>query len=1030
MCIRLIFLIFINLLGNINFLSGQNIAAKHQKIITDINLTIVKGKESSSDSLIRILSVDSSFNPSDVESSAIIQTLRGLHCAYFHYDYALDSLFSLRKKSSNQYVAHIQKLIETEYYFNNADWERVYNLGIDFAIEELSLDSTAFNTLFYTVSLSNVIIGRDNLLLAADSLVIDKFNQGLRNLLNDSINSLNNAILIKLYWASSIVNSTSRESNELKGIIWDKLLLLSNEDLIYFETVISTYALESSSFYDGRKNIEIYREFSEYFINNNKCYFISNKWFLHLLKFGLFGDSGKEKEYFDIEYKYHRHQKKVSPYFVGQRLVHYGIFNGNKNNSLSKSFFSKFFYLLECDSTFNSINRRLFNNARYYDAIYNFSFSDKMIIKLVENENLISQKNSNEINTIYSVGYINELAYDSQFGKIDSLFKFNATIASNKIFIRNNSVYELFEVYDKLRKSFSQSNYVSFKREFVRYEHRLPILNLTRYIPNLIEYATYFDDVVFADYLLGKYYNLGVQKFQKVFNQRVGRSELNKILNEYYIERSFVNLFNKTQDTNYLIRLFKFKLLKDALVFQIVLNENTNKLIDSVERAVCRDDLLKAFKYITNTFDYANDYNYFERKKVKNHLILDSLYSAVESVPQNPFDTSTIISSCFEKIDDSSIILFGLAARKHPEDVFLSTYVLAIEKDLDKINLITVEDTIFNTPLGNYFEPTRYPYSRKDKFKYLIGNLDKSLGIQALRHQCESKKDIRIKGEAMIDQIPFNLIFANDSSSKSIYNISFLYSAKNTTTSEEIDKQNSKMLLVGGAKFSTVGNSTSRNIWSYLPGSLDEVKYIKAVADRNYQCTLLTDSNATKSNLVYQLTNSRYKIVHMATHSLYADFDSTKSPFAKIPVSILPHREARSAILLAGGGDFDKFESSERLDNFLQMNLLLGEVMFLPLKQTDLVVLSSCETNLGIPMVYKDYYGNITLNTAFKYAGAKYVIGTRWEVSDTYSKKFYEDFYTNLNEGSNIEQSFFYAVAQLKKLNSDPFVWGAYMLNK
>ena len=410
-------------------------------------------------------------------------------------------------------------------------------------------------------------------------------------------------------------------------------------------------------------------------------------------------------------------------------------------------------------------------------------------------------------------------------------------------------------------------------------------------------------------------------------------------------------------------------------------------------------------------------------------MLIDSL---LLTLPEETESNNEVLYSLQKGLDSNSIILWGLASREHPLDTILQTYVLAIQSDLSKIQLIQIEDSIFKTPFGNYFAESSYPITRRDKFKYLLSNLNKSPSIQKIKSICVEKKEIRIVAGALLDQIPLNVILSYKGGQSEIYQTSFLADAPFVNSDRKNNESYSKekILLVGGINFKPKNSELTRSFWNYLPGTLDEVNFIKDIFQNRYQHIFLKDSNATKTNFIFQVSHSSYKIIHLATHSFYIDFNSSKNPFTKIPISILPQRELRSAILFAQGSEFEKFESIDRLKTFVEKNLLLGEVLHLPLEQTELVVLSSCETNVGLPEVYNDVYGNLNLNTAFKYAGAKHVIGTRWEVSDRFSKIFYSYFYKNLSATDNIEQSFTTAIKDLRVINSDPYVWGAFTLIK
>ncbi len=95
------------------------------------------------------------------------------------------------------------------------------------------------------------------------------------------------------------------------------------------------------------------------------------------------------------------------------------------------------------------------------------------------------------------------------------------------------------------------------------------------------------------------------------------------------------------------------------------------------------------------------------------------------------------------------------------------------------------------------------------------------------------------------------------------------------------------------------------------------------------------------------------------------------------------------------------------------------------LRQTDLVVLSACDTGRG---VIKAGNGVAGLNKAFFNAGAKNVVMSLWSVADKETTDLMTKFYSK-----NQKQSYTSALRDTKiemiKQNRHPFYWSAFVLS-
>lgn len=175
--------------------------------------------------------------------------------------------------------------------------------------------------------------------------------------------------------------------------------------------------------------------------------------------------------------------------------------------------------------------------------------------------------------------------------------------------------------------------------------------------------------------------------------------------------------------------------------------------------------------------------------------------------------------------------------------------------------------------------------------------------------------------------------------------------------------------------------STSRNAMiigdpdGTLPGARVEAQEIHNLLRPT--SPLLLGNAADKNAILRHAEDAR--VVHFATHG-----------------KLNPEDPARSFLVLAGN-----------------QQLGVVDVMQLPLRNTDLVVLSACETGLGTTGL--EY---ATLARAFAHAGAPSILATLWEVPDEPSTLLVTQFYRNLQAGSNV----FKALSQAQRfmLNEYP----------
>lgn len=216
--------------------------------------------------------------------------------------------------------------------------------------------------------------------------------------------------------------------------------------------------------------------------------------------------------------------------------------------------------------------------------------------------------------------------------------------------------------------------------------------------------------------------------------------------------------------------------------------------------------------------------------------------------------------------------------------------------------------------------------------------------------------------------------------------------------------------------------STNKS-YPQLPGTEKEVDEL--------QTLLKTKGWTTSEYLEAQASEEKVKILsspkifHIATHGFYtpsAKPDET-AELTESEAAINENPLLKTGLLLTGGGDvLNKTKYNYNIESGI---LTAYEAMNLNLDQTDLVVLSACETGLGQIENGEGVYG---LQRAFFVAGAKVLIMSMFKVDDEATQKLIINFYRKWLNSNNLRQSFVEAKKELRVEYPEPYYWGAFMM--
>lgn len=229
---------------------------------------------------------------------------------------------------------------------------------------------------------------------------------------------------------------------------------------------------------------------------------------------------------------------------------------------------------------------------------------------------------------------------------------------------------------------------------------------------------------------------------------------------------------------------------------------------------------------------------------------------------------------------------------------------------------------------------------------------------------------------------------------------------------------------------------------SDLPGTEIEVKKIDAILKASqWNTQLYLGTQASEENIKNMASPT---VLHVATHGFFVHIQPPSSdPDTRLEtkelmeltnrgLSLAPENQRkleiyydgyidamlRSGIILAGINNYSESNSNDGI-------LTAYEASALNLNDTDLVVLSACETGAGEVQNGEGVYG---LQRAILVAGAKSVLMSLWPVEDRATQKLMVTFYQEWLSGKSKREAFKLAQLKVRSQSKYPFFWGAFVL--
>lgn len=280
------------------------------------------------------------------------------------------------------------------------------------------------------------------------------------------------------------------------------------------------------------------------------------------------------------------------------------------------------------------------------------------------------------------------------------------------------------------------------------------------------------------------------------------------------------------------------------------------------------------------------------------------------------------------------------------------------------------------------------------------------------------------------------------------YNL-YRVSSTRTLIEKNRDNDSANAIILGDIAYSTKNKqfedtpqskyrSITRSGFSPLSGTINEIDSISStLTSHNFSNTVLSKSLADEQS-VRKLSRKSPKILHFATHGFYYTNEELEEEFKKssyIGFQLIRPELYHSGLALAGAQDTwynEKPGSEINFDKYFSMDaasdgiLLSSEISELDFSNTDLVVLSACQTALG----YVKSEGVYGLQRAFKLAGVNSLIMSLWKVDDDATQLLMTSFYKNLMNGMPKREALINAQKEVRETPgfNDPYNWAAFIL--
>lgn len=355
---------------------------------------------------------------------------------------------------------------------------------------------------------------------------------------------------------------------------------------------------------------------------------------------------------------------------------------------------------------------------------------------------------------------------------------------------------------------------------------------------------------------------------------------------------------------------------------------------------------------------------------------------------------------------------FGAGYAKYPE-IGEALYQLVwqpLERYLDNVETVHLSPTgLLHQVAYSSLPKEEQPLLNQYQLKY-YGNLRDFVQAEKI----DIDHHIALVGGAIFDMDSTQLKQIADSTTPIVFDA-------NTATSPTI---------AANLHSRAIANDSTRNAieFNYLAGTKQEVENINQQFKRkNWRVQIFTDFHATEDNIKNLEGPTAPNILHLATHGFFFNpfekaTQNTSDESLRERIITADSPLLRSGLVFSGVNHF--WKGGQRIPNIEDGVLTALEIANLNLWNTQLVVLSACETGLGDTESSEGVFG---LQRAFKAAGVEQLLISLWKIPDAQTAALMQSFYQYFLEGFTPEVALRKAQLEMSE-QYDAFYWAGFVL--
>ncbi len=625
--------------------------------------------------------------------------------------------------------------------------------------------------------------------------------------------------------------------------------------------------------------------------------------------------------------------------------------------------------------------------------------------------------------------YLNqaENIWKAKIGKRNNINAASALVLKGDIYYKQRNYTEAENYYENAQRQFDRV-FNETHPEYVKVQSKL---SKTYFMQ-----SRYKDSQDEMEEVLANYRNF-IQEYFPALSEREKAKFWNTIKGDYEFYNTLI--VSRNRSAKYIGELYNNALLTKALLLnssikvrQRIMGSNDQELIDMYTKWVEDKELLTAALSMSEQDLLENG---IDQVALANSLeLLEKDISLKSELFAQSADSRNIVwedvkNSLGENEVAIEMVRFRVFDHAFTDSVMYALlYIKGDKRSEPKMILIQDGEELENRYLKTYRNSIKYKIEDKYSYEKFWKPIQDEMGAVSTLYLSPDGVYNQINLEAI--PTPDGKYVLDNSNILLISNTKDLFMNKIKT---KVVAEKEYAMMFGNPKFyvqTSPGNPlpssgltrSTAEVVSPLPGTKKEIEELDDLLDRKgWSTDKFTETQASETS-IKQVSNPR--VFHVATHGFFkeapkaSNLDQEYNETAAYDNPLL-----KTGLLLSGAGDIlNQTQFNYNVDNGI---LTAYEAMNLNLDQTDLVVLSACETGLGEVQAGEGVYG---LQRAFLVAGARTIVMSLFKVSDEATQQLMVKFYRKWIETGDKRQAFIDAKKEIRNEYRDPIYWGPFVM--